>query len=148
MAADVYNLPGHVGRGGWTWYTGSCGWMYRAWLEGVLGFDRQGDKLVMNPSLPTDWKTCRLTYKHGSATFAIEIDNAAGVENGVAEVEMDGEILPSVEIPLKDDVAVQSSLKITAGLFAHAALQLTCTHSSAVQPCACEANIGQVATAE
>ena len=105
VAADVYNLPGSVGRGGWTWYTGSCGWMYRAWIEGVFGFDRRGDKLVMNPSLPTDWKNCRLTYKHGSSTFIIELDNAAGVESGVAEVEMDGEILPTLEIPLKDDSA-------------------------------------------
>ena len=103
VAADVYNLEGHVGRGGWTWYTGSCGWMYRAWIEGVLGFDRRGDKLVMNPSLPTDWKMCRITYKHGSATFIIEIDNEAGVESGVREVELDGTVLPTLEIPLTDD---------------------------------------------
>ncbi len=106
VAADVYNLEGHVGRGGWTWYTGSCGWMYRAWIEGVLGFDRRGDKLVMNPSLPPDWKSCRLTYKHGASTFVIVIDNAAGIESGVAEVLLDGQILPSLEIPLSDDGAI------------------------------------------
>ena len=103
VAADVYNLEGHVGRGGWTWYTGSCGWMYRSWIEGVLGFDRRGDILRMNPSLPSDWKQCKVTYKHGSATFVILLDNAAGVEHGVSSVELDGKVLPSLDIPLTDD---------------------------------------------
>ena len=103
VAADVYNLEGHVGRGGWTWYTGSCGWMYRAWIEGVLGFDRRGDKLRINPSLPPDWKTCRITYRHGQTPFIIEIDNPQGVESGIASVEMDGVVLEGLEIPLTDD---------------------------------------------
>jgi len=103
VAADVYNLEGHVGRGGWSWYTGSCGWMYRSWIEGVLGFDRRGDILRMNPSLPPDWKECKVTYKHGSATFVILLDNAAGGEHGVSSVELDGKELPTLDIPLTDD---------------------------------------------
>jgi len=103
VAADVYNLQGHVGRGGWTWYTGSCGWMYRSWIEGVLGFDRRGDTLRMNPSLPPDWTNCRVTYKHGASVYAIQLDNSQGVEHGVWSVEMDSKTLPSLDIPLSDD---------------------------------------------
>ncbi|WP_323013047.1 GH36-type glycosyl hydrolase domain-containing protein [Devosia sp.] len=55
VAADVYSVPPHIGRGGWTWYTGSAGWMYRAGIEGILGLRRQGDVLVVDPCLPADW---------------------------------------------------------------------------------------------
>jgi len=55
VAADVYSVPPHIGRGGWTWYTGSAGWMYRAGIEGILGVRRQGDVLVVDPCLPADW---------------------------------------------------------------------------------------------
>ena len=55
IAADVYGAGDYQSRGGWTWYTGSAGWLYRAAIEGILGIRRQGDKLHVNPSLPSDW---------------------------------------------------------------------------------------------
>ena len=62
VAADVYSVPPHVGRGGWTWYTGSAGWMYRAGIEGILGIRLQGDSLLLDPGIPTAWPGFELTY--------------------------------------------------------------------------------------
>ena len=103
VAADVYNLEGSVGRGGWTWYTGSCGWMYRVWVEGVLGFQKEADHLRINPSIPREWKGFSMTYKHGSATYEIRVENPHGVENGVSSIAFDDVLLLEDRIPLKDD---------------------------------------------
>ena len=103
ITADVYDLEGQVGRGGWSWYTGSCGWMYRVWVEGVLGFDKRGDTLHINPAIPSDWKGFKMTYRHGGATYAIEVVNPDGVQNGVASVEVDGKKIADKVVPLKDD---------------------------------------------
>ncbi len=103
VTADVYDLEGQVGRGGWSWYTGSCGWMYRVWVEGVLGFDKRGDELHLNPAIPRDWNGFKLTYKHGSGVYQIQVVNPDGVENGVAKVEVDGKVVARKIIPLKDD---------------------------------------------
>jgi cyclic beta-1,2-glucan synthetase len=99
VCADVYNLEGQVGRGGWTWYTGSCGWMYRAWVEGVLGFDKRGDILKISPAIPKNWKGFTMRYKHGSAVYEIEVVNNAATSS----VELDGELISNGEIPLTDD---------------------------------------------
>ena len=69
VAADVYNLEGHVGRGGWTWYTGSSGWLYRVWLEEVLGLKLGGDRLRFDPVIPATWDNLILRYRHGSTTL-------------------------------------------------------------------------------
>ncbi|BDI29892.1 hypothetical protein CCAX7_19430 [Capsulimonas corticalis] len=103
VAADVYSLAGKAGRGGWTWYTGSAGWMYRVWLEEVLGFHLRPDALTMNPVIPKDWKEFKLTYRHKSSTYAITIDNSAGVSTGVKTVEVDGQVQIDGRIPLGDD---------------------------------------------
>jgi cyclic beta-1,2-glucan synthetase len=75
VAADVYSLAGQVGRGGWTWYTGSAGWMYRIWLEEVLGFQLQGDQLTMRPAIPPDWPGFVLTFRYHTTTYRIEVSN-------------------------------------------------------------------------
>jgi cyclic beta-1,2-glucan synthetase len=105
VAADVYNLEGQVGRGGWTWYTGSCGWMYRVWVEEVLGFKKRGEKLLIDPAIPTDWPRFAMRYRHGGTFYDIEVLNPHGLERGVASVELDGKTVRTVEIPLKDDGA-------------------------------------------
>ncbi|HXC77683.1 MAG TPA: protein ndvB, partial [Candidatus Acidoferrum sp.] len=84
VAADVYSVPPHVGRGGWTWYTGSAGWMYRAGLEGILGFRVQGATLLLNPCIPEKWPRCEIVFKYRSARYEILIDNAAAVSRGIA----------------------------------------------------------------
>jgi cyclic beta-1,2-glucan synthetase len=73
VAADVSAPPAHAGRAGWTWYTGSAGWMYRVWIEDVLGFQRRGDQLVIAPVLPDDWSGFEITYRYRSTVYEFEV---------------------------------------------------------------------------
>jgi cyclic beta-1,2-glucan synthetase len=100
---DVYAVPPHTGRGGWTWYTGSAGWMYRAGLESILGFKLQGERLKVDPCVPRWWRDFEITYRHGRTTWRITVENPLGVSRGVATVELDGALQPDDEIPLTDD---------------------------------------------
>jgi len=90
VAADIYSEPPHVGHGGWTWYTGSAGWMYRAGLESILGFRPEAGWLRMDPCIPRDWPGFDIRYRHGTATYTIHVDNAAGVNRGIASATLDG----------------------------------------------------------
>jgi cyclic beta-1,2-glucan synthetase len=103
VAADVYSADGHVGRGGWTWYTGSSSWSYRAALEALLGFTLRGDRLLITPCVPQSWTHFELDYRHGTSTYAIRVENPNGVCTGVARVELDGREVGSDGIPLADD---------------------------------------------
>ncbi len=71
IAADIYSVTPHAGRGGWTWYTGSAGWMYRAGLEAILGVVREGDKLRLKPCVPASWKEFHVSLKYGSTQYDI-----------------------------------------------------------------------------
>jgi cyclic beta-1,2-glucan synthetase len=73
VAADVYAVAPHVGRGGWSWYTGSAGWMYRLIVESLLGVERHAEKLRLSPQLPSGWAGFRLHYRHRSATYTIDV---------------------------------------------------------------------------
>jgi cyclic beta-1,2-glucan synthetase len=101
VAADIYNLAGDVGRGGWTWYTGSAGWMYRVWLEGVLGFKLRGNKLTLDPAIPPNWENFQLTYRHGKSVYNIRVENPDGTGSGVKWIELDGRRLEHAEIELE-----------------------------------------------
>ena len=90
VAADVYRLPGRVGQGGWSWYTGSAAWMYRAWVEEVLGLKLRGLEMRVNPVIPSAWEGFDMRYRHGEAVYAIRVENPDGCQAGVAWVEMDG----------------------------------------------------------
>jgi len=95
VCADVYSVAPHVGRGGWTWYTGSSGWLYRAAVEAILGFDLRGDTLVIDPCVPGAWRGFEIDYvRRGDAgrttRYEIVVDNPAGVERGVTSVAIDG----------------------------------------------------------
>jgi cyclic beta-1,2-glucan synthetase len=103
VAADVYGVPPHVGRGGWTWYTGSAAWLYRAALETILGFTQTGDKLTFDPRIPHQWTGFQIEYKHRSTTYRCQVENPNGVEQGVREVWLDGVIRPEGTIPLLND---------------------------------------------
>jgi cyclic beta-1,2-glucan synthetase len=89
-SADVYTAPAHVGRGGWTWYTGSAGWMYRTALEGILGFEVRGDQLIINPCIPRAWTTYSIAYRHRSTLYQIRIDNPDHVNQRIRSAAMDG----------------------------------------------------------
>lgn len=88
--ADVYAIPPHTGRGGWTWYTGSASWMYRIALESILGFTREGDRLRIDPCIPRDWPGFEIVYRHGQSEYAISVENPGGVSRGVVSVDVDG----------------------------------------------------------
>jgi cyclic beta-1,2-glucan synthetase len=105
--ADVYSQPPHVGRGGWTWYTGSAGWMYRAGLEWILGFRLRGATLVLDPCVPRAWRGFQIDFRYRSARYQIAVENPRGVCRGVTRVELDGETLSGdgARIPLADDGA-------------------------------------------
>ncbi|HXI61656.1 MAG TPA: glucoamylase family protein [Pyrinomonadaceae bacterium] len=87
---DVYAVPPHTGRGGWTWYTGSAGWMYRAALENILGFKLQGDRLRIDPCIPRGWREFEINYRHGPTMYRIKVENPQSLCRGVASVTIDG----------------------------------------------------------
>ena len=119
-AADVYAVPPHTGRGGWTWYTGSASWMYRAGLEFILGFQLRGESLRVDPCIPRSWREYEINYRHGSTRYAIKVENPYGMSRGIASVEVDGELQPSDDIPLKDDGA-RHSVRVVLGVRPQAA---------------------------
>ena len=116
VAADVYSMPPHVGRGGWTWYTGSAGWMYRAGLEWILGFRLRGKTLVIDPCIPRKWPGFEIVYRHGSTRYEIAVANPHNLSRGASSVELDGKILPQrpAQIELADD-GVTHRVRITLG---------------------------------
>jgi cyclic beta-1,2-glucan synthetase len=100
---DVYAVPPHTGRGGWTWYTGSAGWMYRAGLESILGFKLRGERLRIDPCVPRWWREFEITYRRGRTTFRIKVENPASVSRGIASVELDGTAQAGDDFALADD---------------------------------------------
>jgi cyclic beta-1,2-glucan synthetase len=104
VAADVYRLPGHIGQGGWSWYTGSAAWMYRAWIEEVLGLQVKGETLRVNPIIPGSWPGFSLSYRHAEAVYTIQVENPNGFQRGVAWVEMDGQRVSGGLITLERDL--------------------------------------------
>jgi cyclic beta-1,2-glucan synthetase len=103
VAGDVYDHPSHRGRGGWTWYTGSAGWMYRVALEGVLGLTRRGGSFSMNPCIPSSWPTFTIEWRFGTARYTIVVENPERRCTGVASVELDGSPADPAAVPLLDD---------------------------------------------
>jgi cellobiose phosphorylase len=103
MCADVYGAPPHVGRGGWTWYTGAAGWMYRVAVEAILGVRLRGDTLSLDPCIPAAWPGFEVAYRCGAATYRVRVDNAAGTGRGVKSVTVDGTAAEGGRIPLRDD---------------------------------------------
>jgi cyclic beta-1,2-glucan synthetase len=108
VAADVYAAPGHVGRGGWTWYTGSAGWMQRAGVESILGLRIEGGALRLDPCIPRSWPRFEITLRHGASRYEIVVENPQSVQRGVAAAELDGVKIAArpLSIPLEDDGAV------------------------------------------
>jgi cyclic beta-1,2-glucan synthetase len=111
--ADVYSVSPHVGRGGWTWYTGSAGWLYRAGIEAILGFRRRGSRVWLSPCIPAGWPGFELCYRHAAkhpspTLHRFRVENPDAVQHGVAQAWVDGRVLApaadgSVELPLFDD---------------------------------------------
>jgi cyclic beta-1,2-glucan synthetase len=105
VCADVYSAESHVGRGGWTWYTGSAGWMYRTAIEGILGIHLRGSTLFINPCIPRAWPGYEITYKHGSSRYQVAVENPNGVCRGIVRTSLDDREVSKSEckITLVDD---------------------------------------------
>jgi cellobiose phosphorylase len=105
VAADVYAVTPHTGRGGWSWYTGSAGWMYRLIVESLLGLRREGERLHLAPCLPADWTAFTMHYRYRETMYHIAIAQAVADEGeiGVSRLTVDGVERPDKVIPLVDD---------------------------------------------
>jgi cyclic beta-1,2-glucan synthetase len=116
IAIDVYASPHHVGHGGWTWYTGSAGWMQRAGLESILGLQYEGSSLQIDPCIPNSWSGFEIRLRRGSAQLHIRVANPDGVTRGVARARMDGTLL--IQRPLRfelPDDGLTHQLLVTLG---------------------------------
>ncbi len=108
VAADIYAESPHVRRGGWTWYTGAAGWLYRAGVESILGLRIQADRLSFDPCLPAEWRSTKLHYRYGGAVYNITIQNPQGVCKRVVRVDLDGLAVSERVIVMLDDGATHT----------------------------------------
>ncbi|MHB1071964.1 MAG: GH36-type glycosyl hydrolase domain-containing protein [Gemmatimonadaceae bacterium] len=118
VAADVYTAAGQLGRGGWTWYTGSASWMYRIALETILGFTRRGDLLRFEPRVPRDWPGYAITYRYGATSFhvTVTLDDAGGTARIVLDGRpVDGDALTLVDDGVPHQVQVRTARVTTRG---------------------------------
>jgi cyclic beta-1,2-glucan synthetase len=103
VAADVYAVAPHTGRGGWTWYTGSAGWMYRLLVETLLGVHLQGTQLRLVPRMPKSWTTYKIHYRYRQTVYHIAITRLAADAAGVGTLTLDGKDMANSTLPLVDD---------------------------------------------
>jgi cellobiose phosphorylase len=113
VTADVYAVDPHVGRGGWSWYTGSSGWMYRLIVESLLGVTLASGKLTLAPHLPADWPSFKLVYRHGGASYAIEVTRAAAGQP--AGMLLNGVLQEGNTLALEDDGREHAVVLTVAG---------------------------------
>jgi len=117
IAADVYAVSPHTGRGGWTWYTGSAGWMYRLIVESLLGLSLEVDKLRIAPCLPAEWRTFKMHYRYRETVYHISVEQTRGGNGGMV-VLVDGVEQGDKTVPLVDDRqdhVVEVRLDVEAG---------------------------------
>jgi cyclic beta-1,2-glucan synthetase len=103
LAGDVYAHPAHAGRGGWTWYTGAAGWLYRAGLESILGLERRGGTLVLDPCIPASWPGFEVRWALGASVYEIVVENPQRRCRGVGSAQLDGVAVDHRAVPLVDD---------------------------------------------
>jgi cyclic beta-1,2-glucan synthetase len=103
MAGDVYARSPHAGRGGWSWYTGSAGWMYRAGIESILGLRRRGNTFVIDPCIPSSWSEYRIVWQFLDSRYEITVSNPTRRSRGVVKATVDGLTVNAASIPLLND---------------------------------------------
>ncbi|MCL2899361.1 GH36-type glycosyl hydrolase domain-containing protein [Brenneria tiliae] len=95
IAADVYSVMPHAGRGGWTWYTGSAGWMHRAGIEGILGISREGNQLLLSPCIPDYWPGFEAEITLGACRYLISVVNDNHRCRGISQATLDNKVIPA-----------------------------------------------------
>jgi cyclic beta-1,2-glucan synthetase len=103
VAADVYAHPQHTGRGGWTWYTGSAGWMYQVAVQGMLGLRRAGATFSVTPCIPAEWPEYTLVWRNGRTRYRIVVSNPDHRSRGVSSALLDGKRVDATAVPIEDD---------------------------------------------
>ncbi len=103
MAGDVYARAPHAGRGGWSWYTGSAGWMYRAGTESILGLRRRGETFAIDPCIPSSWPEYQIVWRFLDSRYTITVSNPMRRCRGVAKATLDGVPVDATRIPLIND---------------------------------------------
>jgi cellobiose phosphorylase len=103
VAADVYAVAPHTGRGGWTWLTGSAGWMYQLIIETLLGVNLMGDQLRLAPRFPKNWTTCKIHYRYRQTIYHITITRLVADSAAANQLFLDGNELAGETVPLVDD---------------------------------------------
>ena len=114
VAADVYSVAPHTGRGGWTWYTGSAGWMYRVGIEAILGITLRNGALHVDPCIPREWPGFEAVFAPPGARYRITVENPQGVNRGVLRLELDGKDLTGHDIPVARD-GREHALRVVLG---------------------------------
>ena len=109
IAADVYAEPLHKGRGGWTWYTGSAGWMYQLVINSFIGLRREGNILHFKPCFPQEWHSVKLTYYYPGTMFAIEIVQEKSIDGEVVRLMVNGEEKEGMSFDLTQTIEVMIS---------------------------------------
>lgn len=117
VAADVYAVAPHTGRGGWSWYTGSAGWMYRLIVESLMGLRRESDRLFVEPCLPREWNACAVSYRFGDTSYQIKVLQPGGYSNNATSacrdysIRLDGVLVGDQGIALVDD-RIEHSIEV------------------------------------
>ncbi len=111
---DVYSMAPNVGRGGWTWYSGSAAWMYRVAIEYILGIRLEGETLRVEPVIPRSWPRFEAVVRHGDAVYEVLVENPDNCCSGIVSQTLDGTILPAGPIPLRRDAGTHH-VKIILG---------------------------------
>ncbi len=114
VAADVYSVPPHTGRGGWTWYTGSAGWMYRVGIEAILGICLRAGALHLDPCIPREWPGFEAVFAPEGSRYRIIVENPKGVNRGVVRLEVDGNDVTGHDIPVQRD-GVEHTVRVVLG---------------------------------
>jgi cyclic beta-1,2-glucan synthetase len=135
IAADVYAGGLLEGRGGWSWYTGSSSWYYRAGLESLLGFKLEGKKLKIVPCIPNHWKSYEVHYTYRSSKYLIQVNNPMGLNSGPVIIQRDGFPVQSSEIDLEDDGKIHKLIAtITTPTVAAFPTATTITAATTIEP--------------
>jgi cyclic beta-1,2-glucan synthetase len=112
LAGDILTHPAHSGRAGWTWYTGSAGWLYRAGIESILGLRRRGEVFELDPCIPVAWPEFSIRWRFGRSTYNIWVSNPERRCRGISAAQLDGATVDPRSIPLVDDAKVHQVMII------------------------------------
>jgi cyclic beta-1,2-glucan synthetase len=115
VAADVYAHPMHIGRGGWTWYTGSAGWMYQAAIQALLGLRRHGATMSLSPCIPRVWPQYTLEWTVGRTRYRFLVSNPGYRSRGIGTATLDGTDVDAAAIPIVDDGEVHEVVIVIGG---------------------------------